>query len=127
LHAGEMSAQELRTVQAVVKAMLAARPQSEDSPAPEKHSGYSSALAGPPQEIGGEAVVALLPCPFCGGKADFDHDDDGWNWIECSQCHVSSNSAVHAMEDCHPMLAETWNRRSATTATVASRDADEAR
>jgi hypothetical protein len=58
LHAGEMSAQELRTVQAVVKAMLAARPQSEDSPAPEKHSGHASACSGCKTTVASEAVVA---------------------------------------------------------------------
>lgn len=53
----------------------------------------------------------LSPCPFCGGKAHFDHDDDGWNWIECSQCQASSTAAVHTGEDCRPMLRERWNRR----------------
>lgn len=53
----------------------------------------------------------LLPCPFCGGDAAFDYDDDGWNWIECSQCHTSSKAGVSAMEDCKPMLAEAWNLR----------------
>ena len=53
----------------------------------------------------------LKPCPFCGGKAGFDHDDNGWNWVECSQCHTSSRAAVHSMEDCRLILAEAWNRR----------------
>jgi hypothetical protein len=48
----------------------------------------------------------LLPCPFCGGDADFDHDDAGYNWIECSQCHTSSKAGVSVMEDCKPILAE---------------------
>ena len=55
--------------------------------------------------------LALNPCPFCGGKPEFDYDDNGWNWIECSQCHVSSKAGVSAMEDCRPMLAESWNQR----------------
>lgn len=53
----------------------------------------------------------LKPCPFCGGKAVFDSDDNGYNWIECTQCHVSSKAGVHAMEDCRPILAEAWNKR----------------
>lgn len=56
-------------------------------------------------------MIELEPCPFCGGKAEFDYDDNGWNWIECQQCHVSSKAGVHAMEDCKPMLAESWNNR----------------
>ena len=56
-------------------------------------------------------MLELKSCPFCGGKPEFDHDDNGWNWIECSECHVSSNAGVSAMEDCRPMLAEVWNQR----------------
>ena len=53
----------------------------------------------------------LKPCPFCGGKPYFDHDDAGWTWIECDQCHVATNQRISAMEDCKPLLAEDWNRR----------------
>lgn len=56
-------------------------------------------------------TIDLKPCPFCGGNPFFDHDDSGWNWIECSQCHVSSKAGTHAMDDCRPMLAESWNTR----------------
>ena len=55
--------------------------------------------------------IELLPCPFCGGKATFDNDDNGWNWIVCSACDASTNARVSAMEDCRPLLAEAWNRR----------------
>lgn len=55
--------------------------------------------------------AALMPCPFCGGKAVFDHDDNGWNWIECTACGTSSNARVSAMDDCKPLLLEQWNRR----------------
>lgn len=54
---------------------------------------------------------ALLPCPFCGGEAGFDHDDNGWVWIDCSSCGASTNARVSAMDDCKPLLAEQWNRR----------------
>lgn len=53
----------------------------------------------------------LLPCPFCGGEAHFDSDDDGWNWIECGDCRVATNHRTSAMDDCRPLLAEAWNRR----------------
>ena len=55
--------------------------------------------------------MELLPCPFCGGKATFDHDDNGWYWIVCEKCGVSTDCRTHTMEDCHPLLAEKWNRR----------------
>ena len=55
--------------------------------------------------------MELLPCPFCGGNATFDHDDNGWNWIACEKCGVSTDCRTHTMEDCHPLLAEQWNRR----------------
>lgn len=56
---------------------------------------------------------ALKPCPFCGGEAYFDHDDNGWNWIECGSCGDSTNAKVSAMDDCKPLLLEQWNRRKA--------------
>ena len=55
--------------------------------------------------------MELLPCPFCGGKASFDHDDNGWNWVVCGKCGVTTDCRTHTMEDCHPLLAEQWNRR----------------
>ena len=55
--------------------------------------------------------MELLPCPFCGGKATFDHDDNGWNWVVCEKCGVSTDCRVSAMDDCKPLLAEAWNRR----------------
>ena len=57
----------------------------------------------------------LKPCPFCGGEPYFDHDDDGWTWIECDQCSVATNQRISAMEDCKPLLAEAWNRRAIPT------------
>ena len=63
-------------------------------------------------------AIALLPCPLCGGKAHFDSDDLNWEWIECGQCHVATNKSVSAMEDCKPILAEGWNRRTVVIMTV---------
>jgi hypothetical protein len=61
----------------------------------------------------------LEPCPFCSGTPVYDHDDDGWIWIECGQCGVSTMTAVHAEEDCRPILAAAWNRRAAPPADTA--------
>lgn len=54
----------------------------------------------------------LKPCPCCGGGASFDHDDDGWNWIVCGSCGLSTDRAISLMDDCRPGLREKWNRRS---------------
>lgn len=65
----------------------------------------------------------LKPCPFCGGDASFDHDDNGWNWIHCKSCDATTDARVSAMDDCRPLLAEAWNRRvPAKTAKVPSDD-----
>ena len=55
--------------------------------------------------------LELEKCPFCGGEATFDHDDNGWNWIVCQKCGASTNCRTHSMDDCRPLLAEQWNRR----------------
>ncbi|WP_444891764.1 Lar family restriction alleviation protein (plasmid) [Microbulbifer sp. TRSA001] len=55
--------------------------------------------------------IKLKGCPFCGAKAAFNIDSDGWQWIECIGCHVATNQRVSAMEDCRPLLAEEWNSR----------------
>lgn len=57
----------------------------------------------------------LKPCPFCGGKAYFDRDEHGWEWIECEKCHVATNQRASSMEDCKPLLAEAWNTRTASS------------
>ncbi|PTA95606.1 hypothetical protein C9415_10155 [Kluyvera sp. Nf5] len=53
----------------------------------------------------------LLPCPFCGGKAEFDHDDYNLIWISCSACGVSTDTAYHSGADARETLREAWNRR----------------
>ena len=54
---------------------------------------------------------ALKPCPFCGSKARFEIDVDGWQWVECSSCGMQGNRSASLMEDCKPKLIEAWNRR----------------
>jgi hypothetical protein len=57
----------------------------------------------------------LRPCPFCGGAAIVDKDDDGWEWIVCTSCQASTNRMASLMEDCAPFLREKWNTRAALT------------
>ena len=57
-----------------------------------------------------------LPCPFCGGEAQF-HTDNGptgecYGWVGCNQCDAMSlHCDVRSMqpEDIHPIDA--WNTR----------------
>lgn len=62
----------------------------------------------------------LLPCPFCGGKAEFDsvpaHQDvfnAGGVFIICTTraCLASSALIFPSGDDPKPLLAERWNRR----------------
>ena len=55
--------------------------------------------------------VNLKPCPFCGGKADFDYDDSGYNWVFCKKCGVSTDTRMHDHEDARLRLSEDWNQR----------------
>lgn len=56
-------------------------------------------------------MIALENCPCCGGEAAFNGDADGWTWIECFPCGLSTVQKVSLMEDCRPHLAEAWNQR----------------
>ncbi|MBK9215780.1 MAG: Lar family restriction alleviation protein [Chloracidobacterium sp.] len=50
----------------------------------------------------------LLPCPFCGGKAEFvPHPNwkPPWGWIRCIKCGSRSDDVKE--RDAH----EYWNRR----------------
>lgn len=57
----------------------------------------------------------LLPCPFCGGTAQYmdNHDTstDGGEYVSCSQCQTSTALFYAIKEDVKPLLAERWNRR----------------
>ena len=73
----------------------------------------------------------LLPCPFCGGDAEFDvvpyerkyagesdcriNHDHGGEFIQCKNrdCSASSMLIFPTMEDAKPHLTEKWNRRTA--------------
>lgn len=68
----------------------------------------------------------LKPCPFCGGKARFDHDARGWNWIACERCNASSNARVSVMDDCLPLLVEHWNARTPHAEAIAASEEETA-
>ncbi|HFJ4334131.1 TPA: Lar family restriction alleviation protein [Enterobacter hormaechei] len=71
---------------------------------------YSAATPAPvsvPDENG------LLPCPCCGGRAEFDYDDDNLNWISCNVCGISTDTAYHTDVDARDRLRNVWNLRTA--------------
>lgn len=55
----------------------------------------------------------LLPCPFCGGKAEVVEIDDGENaggsCVSCTRCQASSNVEFEFKEN----FVSNWNRRAA--------------
>lgn len=61
--------------------------------------------------------IELKPCPFCGGKASFNHVENGENaggiCVECDDpmCRTSSQLMFPEKCDVLPLLAEKWNRR----------------
>lgn len=67
-------------------------------------------------------IADLSRCPFCDGAARWNHNDGtitidstaGAHWIDCTVCGASTNLRYSLMEDCRPLLAEQWNRRTAS-------------
>lgn len=69
----------------------------------------------------------LLPCPFCGARADLDvidgeggNPNDGGHYIECSLCRASTPLRFACGDDPKPLLIEAWNRRAAPSGEVAA-------
>jgi hypothetical protein len=52
----------------------------------------------------------LLPCPFCGGDAEYDNSDHGpYEWIYCIKCGAHGPETRYGdPEDCRAL----WNERS---------------
>lgn len=58
----------------------------------------------------------ILPCPFCGGKAEWKSGGPGCAWIACKSCPAETGDGSI------PRIIEAWNRR-AIPATDARADA----
>ena len=63
----------------------------------------------------------LLPCPFCGNKANIvmaneKHDHSGGYFIACPVCDASTGLRYAMGDDPRPLLVEQWNRRAAIEA-----------
>lgn len=53
----------------------------------------------------------LLPCPFCGGKAEY-RDDGMTGYIQCQEC-LARTDGVYSWRDehCKEDVARDWNIR----------------
>ncbi len=54
----------------------------------------------------------LKPCPFCGGKARIDCNEEGFYWVQCSACMATSSEVRSGPRvDVRDIVREKWNRR----------------
>ena len=66
-----------------------------------------------------QRFTALLPCPFCGGTAQFgkcepgdvEAENDGAEYIECEACGASTCLVFPCMDAAKPRLCDLWNNR----------------
>lgn len=56
--------------------------------------------------------AGLLPCPFCGGKADIIHGAPGCSFVRCSACSADTND-VSAEQ-----AGRLWNTRASPASTL---------
>ena len=57
-----------------------------------------------------DKAEALLPCPFCGGEAEWKSGGPGCAWISCKSCPAETSDGSI------PRIMEAWNRRAALPA-----------
>ena len=53
----------------------------------------------------------LLPCPFCGGRAEEDRTDEGGEFIKCSNCNCATALFFPLMDDVTDLKISAWNIR----------------
>lgn len=53
----------------------------------------------------------LKPCAHCGGRADYGEQDEGWQFIECSYCGMSTRLMLPLKDEVYSALDGLWNRR----------------
>lgn len=59
-------------------------------------------------------MTELKPCPFCGGKAQLEHDyqGNGNSYVVCKSCGLKGVSFIRSFETASDLNAiEYWNRR----------------
>lgn len=53
----------------------------------------------------------LLPCPFCGGEAEYNNSDTGpHEWVECDSCGAKGPLSSYN-EAGHVPARDAWNNR----------------
>lgn len=72
----------------------------------------------------------LLPCPFCGGKAEIVLAEEAGESAFVAQCMTlncsASSKVIYAIkEDVRELLVEAWNRRALSSATPSGEAVDE--
>ncbi len=61
--------------------------------------------------------ATLLPCPFCGGRAEkgevTDEDDHNWGgrYVHCTKCDVSTRLWFPLKDSVEELIEEAWNQR----------------
>ena len=65
--------------------------------------------------LGGEMMIDLKPCPFCGCDAQLDHDQVGFNLyskVRCVNCHCSTKKfGISTKVSSDELAIEAWNKR----------------
>lgn len=61
-------------------------------------------------------AIPLKPCPCCGAPAKMMQGDTGWTWVECTHCGLATMYRISAGDDCRPLVAEAWNKRTPASA-----------
>ncbi len=54
--------------------------------------------------------MELKPCPFCGGKADYDNNESGLEWVYCTECGATGESFWMSI-DVTDQAIKAWNNR----------------
>lgn len=75
---------------------------------PEERDRLRSIAARLPVEPAPRAERTLLPCPFCGHRAEENTDDSGWDQIICGGCGCRSAETRGVGR---PDATDIWNRR----------------
>lgn len=86
-----------------------------------QHLGGSTSLQEGPNAPAGdwdEMARELLPCPFCGGAAQFmdtsEVTNEGGIVVECQKCRACTAVVFSAKDDPKPYALYLWNSRDAT-------------
>jgi hypothetical protein len=72
-----------------------------------------------------EAIVALLPCPFCGGRAEMNRGGFGEYFVTCVNDNCGGRLGTGIWFTTVAQAVEIWNLRNNICATVKESERDE--